>query len=111
MASTSRRCPSTYRGSGFRGFALRRAGSGISGLTGRVRTLATDLYLNPAYSDAATGPCAIENVLEICARQKRTAKPLWRRKNPPEPLSHFILQAVPDAILLWLDGLRISIGF
>src|SRR3954462_3533749 len=70
MASTRSRCPSTEHGSGFRGFALRRAGSGISGVTGRIRTLATDLYLNPASSDAAPGPCAIENVLEICARQK-----------------------------------------
>src|SRR5579864_8817639 len=42
IASTNSRCPSTYRGSGFRGLAFRRAGSGISGLIGRVRTLAIE---------------------------------------------------------------------
>lgn len=41
IASTRRRWPSIKRGSDFCGLALRRFGSGIVGLTGMVKTLAT----------------------------------------------------------------------
>src|SRR4029077_6070548 len=40
MASTNSRWPSIKRGSDVRWLALRRFGSGISGLTGMVKTLA-----------------------------------------------------------------------
>jgi len=60
IASTNSRCPSTYRGSGFRGLAFRRAGSGISGLIGRVRTLAMLTTSKiPTYSDACSALYAV----------------------------------------------------
>jgi len=80
--------------------------------------LAKDLHLNPAYSDASTGPCV---------QKMRRKKPVLQRENWPEPLSHHLgscavvsssrfypFKADPryeSFFLLCLYGLRITVRF
>jgi hypothetical protein len=42
---------------------------------GRVKTLATDIHLNPGYSDAATGPSVVKNEWQKIGLTMRKAAP------------------------------------